>query len=412
MAGKLKGEKAPHRHKRISFKDSIISYKPDFLKKSGLFIRKESLSPNNSFFEVEIIDAGILGRIGIGVSHYFYSFEKILGQDFDSVAYYSDTGRLFKSNPRSQVFGAKYGTGDIIGCGVKFEQISYDERQKSLFPVYFTKNGKEIGVELVHMNSKDICPAISISCENGKVRIIPDARFGNDIDTNNKNREIILMSVDNCEEDWCRLHNVRLSGNCLEYMGKGKSINDVGLAQAKLALDTTIHYYEIEIVDPGESCYIAIGLARRDYPKHRHPGWNKGSIAYHADDGKIFVGSGVGEAFGPKCKKGDIMGCGILFPKDYNCDRDQNIFIEDEIDNYSDCDEYLENECLSSDSEDEEWWEKPCAENGTKVQVFFTHNGKLVGKREVRIPRGGFYPTIGMLSTDEKVRVDLRPLTG
>lgn len=49
----------------------------------------------------------------------------------------------------------------------------------------------------------------------------------------------------------------------LEYSGRGKSIHDVGLAQARFPLDTTNHYYEIEIVDPGENCYIAIGIARR-----------------------------------------------------------------------------------------------------------------------------------------------------
>lgn len=36
----------------------------------------------------------------------------------------------------------------------------------------------------------------------------------------------------------------------------------------------------------------------------------------------------------------------------------------------------------------------------------------MIGKRDVRIPKGGFFPTVGMLSSDEKVRVDLRPLTG
>ena len=46
------------------------------------------------------------------------------------------------------------------------------------------------------------------------------------------------------------------------------------------------------------------------------------------------------------------------------------------------------------------------------LQVFFTNNGKTIGQREVRIPKGGFYPTVGMLSSDEKVLVDLRPLTG
>jgi hypothetical protein len=61
----------------------------------------------------------------------------------------------------------------------------------------------------------------------------------------------------------------------------------------------------------------------QDFPKHRHPGWNKGSIGYHADDGKIFIGSGVGAPFGPRCHKGDRMGCGILFPRDYVCQYDR-----------------------------------------------------------------------------------------
>ncbi|NXV76848.1 SPRY3 protein, partial [Atlantisia rogersi] len=58
----------------------------------------------------------------------------------------------------------------------------------------------------------------------------------------------------------------------------------------------------------------------QDYPKNRHPGWSRGSVAYHADDGKIFHGSGVGDPFGPRCYKGDIMGCGIMFPRDYILD--------------------------------------------------------------------------------------------
>lgn len=49
----------------------------------------------------------------------------------------------------------------------------------------------------------------------------------------------------------------------LEYLGKGKSIVDVGLAQARHPLSTRSHYFEVEIVDPGEKCYIALGLARK-----------------------------------------------------------------------------------------------------------------------------------------------------
>ncbi|NXP64389.1 SPRY3 protein, partial [Chloropsis cyanopogon] len=58
----------------------------------------------------------------------------------------------------------------------------------------------------------------------------------------------------------------------------------------------------------------------QDYPKNRHPGWSRGSVAYHADDGKLFHGSGVGDPFGPRCYKGDVMGCGIMFPRDYGRD--------------------------------------------------------------------------------------------
>lgn len=68
---------------------------------------------------------------------------------------------------------------------------------------------------------------------------------------------------------------------------------------------------------------LSILVSLQDYPKHRHPGWSKGSIGYHADDGKIFIGSGVGDPFGPRCHKGDRMGCGILFPRDYVCQYDR-----------------------------------------------------------------------------------------
>lgn len=54
------------------------------------------------------------------------------------------------------------------------------------------------------------------------------------------------------------------------------------------------------------------------------------------------------------------------------------------------------------------FWRPPVA----VWQVFFTRNGKLMGRREVVVPPGGFYPTVGMLSSGEKVKVDLHPLSG
>ena len=169
-------------------------------------------------------------------------------------------------------------------------------------------------------------------------------------------------------------------------------------------------------------------------------------MAYHADDGKIFVGSGIGDPFGPKCSKGDVMGCGILFPRDFvsndagasDVSRDSDAS-EDERDAawIRDVDPDL---VEASDSDDEFWMHQAHdqPEEGKKVQVkytctcdqfynslrhyemmlvggfqvFFTRNGKRIGHREAVMPAGGFYPTVGMLSSDEKVHVDLHPLTG
>ncbi|TRY96103.1 hypothetical protein DNTS_015574 [Danionella cerebrum] len=185
---------------------------------------------------------------------------------------------------------------------------------------------------------------------------------------------------------------------------------DVGLAQARQPLTTRSHYFEVEIVDPGEKCYIALGLARRDYPKNRHPGWSRGSVAYHADDGKLFHGSGIGDQFGPRCFEGDIMGCGIMFPRDYTLDH------EDELDDWEAADArqkqgQVENVLYLND-EDEEGEDPEQEHEGRKVMVFFTRNGKIIGRREVVVPEGGFFPTIGMLSSREKVKVDLHPLSG
>lgn len=38
---------------------------------------------------------------------------------------------------------------------------------------------------------------------------------------------------------------------------------------------------------------------------------------FFSDDGKLFHGSGRGVPFGPRCFEGDIMGCGIMFPRDF-----------------------------------------------------------------------------------------------
>ncbi|KAL4655573.1 SPRY domain-containing protein 3 [Arapaima gigas] len=391
------------RYKRMLKDGDTLSYQGNS-DEVGCYVAPRPLSKGNCYFEVTIMDTGVRGTIAVGLVPQFYKLDHQPGWLPHSVAYHADDGKLYNGNTVGQQFGPKCNRGDRIGCG-----IHLDSFETGLTTVFFTKNGKEARFysPLVVPASPDgLFPAIGMHSLGEEVRLDLQAEWGPDEDDS-------VMMVDSHEDEWGRLHDVRVSGTVLEYTGKGKSIMDVGLAQARQSLSTRSHYFEVEIVDPGEKCYIALGLARRDYPKNRHPGWSRGSVAYHADDGKIFHGSGVGDPFGPRCFEGDVMGCGIMFPRDYILDSEddsddgENVEVRPKqrrVQNVL----YLNDE----DEEEEDGEEMEQEHEGRKVVVFFTRNGKIIGKREVVVPPGGFYPTIGMLSSGEKVKVDLHPLSG
>ncbi|KAI0227695.1 SPRY domain-containing protein 3 [Lamellibrachia satsuma] len=392
----------PVRCEHITVDGDLLRYSPSAGSegKPGVYISAlpmSPLKPGNCYFEMEVLDPGEEGHITVGLMPGNKPRERPHSWKTDSVAYYRSDGRLHAGSEVDQKFGLPWVAGDIVGCGIKLDAVTYNSADKMRIQVFFTMNGQKLSTLHAHLPPDGLHPAIGMcthSPEGARVRLSLNASW--------ENNDIIPMSIDSWDEEWVRQHGIRLNGQLLEYTGRSPT---VGLAQACHPLDTSNHYFEIEIVDPGKACHIAIGVARKDYPKNRLPGWNKGSIAYHADDGKIFIGNGYGEVFGPKCNKGEIMGCGILFPRDYMSEVDmcENLSlaaINDEGDYHS---------SDSEDDEDDEWVD---LESGTKVQVFFTRNGKTIGKREIRIARGGFYPTIGMQTTNEKVRIDLRPLTG
>uniref|UniRef100_H3CB60 SPRY domain containing 3 n=1 Tax=Tetraodon nigroviridis TaxID=99883 RepID=H3CB60_TETNG len=369
----------------------------------GCYMAGHPLSRGNRYFEVTIVDTGVRGTIAVGLVPKFYKLDHQPGWLPYSVAYHADNGKLYNGDPVGQQFGPKCSQGDRIGCGIHSENV-----EAGITTVFFTKNSQEVGFAEVPLSVEGLFPAVGMHSMGEEVKVDLQAKWHLEEDES-------MMMVDSHEDDWGRLHDVRASGTLLEYVGNGKSIMDVGLAQARQPLSTRRHYYELEIVDAGEKCYIALGLARRDYPKNRHPGWSRGSVAYHADDGKIFHGSGVGDAFGPRCFKGDIMGCGIMFPRDYILDGEgESDDWEQSGGRLASTDGGMSNIPYLPDEEEEED-DVADVEQGQergKVTVFFTRNGKLMGRREMVVPPGGLYPTVGMLSSGEKVKVDLQPLSG
>ncbi|CAL8401505.1 unnamed protein product [Arctogadus glacialis] len=385
------------RFKKIQRNGDVLRYHGNS-DEVGCYVASRPVSKGNCYFEVTIIDTGVRGMIAVGLVPQNYKLDHQPGWLPQSVAYHADDGKLYNGNTVGQQFGPKCNRGDRIGCGIFIDPLSDGK-----ITVFFTKNGKEVGKVEVGRPPEGLYPALGMHSLGEEVQLDLHAEW-------RREDEDGMMIVDSHEDDWGRLHDVTATGTLLEYRGKGKSMVDVGLAQARWPLDTQAHYYELEIVSGGEKCYIALGLARRDYPKNRHPGWSRGSIAYHADDGKMFHGSGVGDPFGPRCNQGDLMGCGIMFPRDYNEETGDDS--EDWEPDTQPKDSQVQNDLYANNEEDDEEEGDEEGEGGQKVTVFFTRNGKLVGRREVVLPPGGFYPTVGMMSTGEKVRVELHPLSG
>ena len=60
--------------------------------------------------------------------------------------------------------------GDRVGCGVKFDAIAKNSGlAASMVPVFFTKNGKEIGTQLIPSPPGGLYPAIGLQREPEEV---------------------------------------------------------------------------------------------------------------------------------------------------------------------------------------------------------------------------------------------------
>ena len=173
-----------------------------------------------------------------------------------------------------------------------------------------------------------------------------------------------MEKKDSPEEDGVKMHTLgrfknapsaEVHGDLFSFKG-----HSTGCVMILEPLSPIYNYYEYVILNKGQEASIGIGMGERNYPLHRMPGWNRNSIGYHGDDGKLYHENGGGRRFGPTCTAGDRVGCGIDFDQDYS-------------DGYH--------------------------------TVFFTKNGEQVGELvRMKRPLYGLYPIVGLHSAGEKVR--------
>lgn len=345
------------RQERINVDDDHLTYITNHLNKVGLYIAAEPVSPDHCYFEMEIVDAGRRTAMGIGLVPYEYPMDSMPGWRQFSIGYHADDGNLFKAVGKGSPFGPTSGVGDRMGCGVKFKPNVFGGLQNQQVNVFFTRNGREVGTVTVRYPPGGLYPAVGLHSDGEQVRLNLDAEWQEEtVAFGGENRTI---------PKHFRHERIVIDGEYLSYIANPR--NTVGLYIATDTLSHDKNYFEIEIVDSGLKSAIGIGLVPYDYPMDCQPGWKQFSIGYHADDGNLFKNAGLGESFGPTCKTGDRMGCGIKFQRNQE--------------------------------------ERRCPEQ--THQVFFTKNGVEIGTVTVQNPQGGLYPAVGLHSNGEKIRLNM-----
>ncbi|CAM9784225.1 unnamed protein product, partial [Ectocarpus sp. 6 AP-2014] len=146
----------------------------------------------------------------------------------------------------------------------------------------------------------------------------------------------------------------------VRYRGQGHHEQDWGTVRANhpLPRHQRVWYFEATIAAQGENCCITLGLIPASFPVNRQPGTEGGSYGLEGN-GKVFSGSGVGQTFGTPFCTGDTVGLGVNFKK---------------------------------------------------MEVFLTHNGRLLGAAfpaiRCALDVHGLYPCVGLHSRGEAVHLN------
>ncbi|XP_062517586.1 uncharacterized protein LOC134192844 [Corticium candelabrum] len=326
------------RHERVLVVGNDISYIDTRMNDVGVYqLTGHTMSSSFVYYEVTVVKRGRKGTIAVGLAHPEYSLAKQPGWETGSVAYHCDDGKLYCESSFGKACHTPANEGDVIGCGIS----SFSESSRQL-TVFFTQNGRKFGEILVAVPRGGLCPTVGLHSAGEVVKVNTNAKW---------KRPVITP---------CRYERVEVNGKRLWYVGNAR--NDVGVYQAiNHPMNSQQSYYEVHIISTGARGTIAVGVAAKSYSLDQQPGWLKGSVAYHCDDGKLYKESGQGMRFHHAARSGDLIGCGInLFKGSFS----------------------------------------------KQATVFFTHNGVKIGETVITVPRGGFYPTVGLHSRDEVVQIE------
>lgn len=125
------------------------------------------------YFEVEIVSKGRDGYIGIGFCWQSNLLSRLPGWDDHSWGYHGDDGHSFCGSGNGRPYGPKFGTGDTIGCGINFQDMT----------AFYTKNGVHLGTAFTNIQGASLYPCVGFRTPGEQVEVnFGDKEFKFDIE--------------------------------------------------------------------------------------------------------------------------------------------------------------------------------------------------------------------------------------
>lgn len=139
------------------------------------------------------------------------------------------------------------------------------------------------------------------------------------------------MVLDDVSRGALHFHNIRLMepmgfNGTLTWLGQGhwgaqtkKNSPDRCLISYPPLYSVTEHssqprtiYYEVKVLKSSPTVYVGMGFTALPYPSFRMPGWHRGSLAVHGDDGHKYINDRWGgKDFVRSFQQGETYGIGI-----------------------------------------------------------------------------------------------------
>lgn len=86
-------------------------------------------------------------------------------------------------------------------------------------------------------------------------------------------------------------------------------------------------YYEVKILRGSRNNSVAIGFTALPYPSFRLPGWHRGSLGVHGDDGRKYINDRWGgKDFTHEFNKGETLGVGMTLTPTGTCRPEVSVF--------------------------------------------------------------------------------------